>query len=236
MACELKLALERCIETTPKTSTPLADATIRGCQLALGWMRDNSKRFEMFASTLLSHLNSCFKHRTGGRIDSQAAREKMWTKFQAVRTSPEFKSLWESFFLEAGVTAPVPAVMYQSVSDKLFQYCIQQYCPLPTTLPFQSDSGSQQLTYEEENALRYAAGYVLKSVRKKASMQKALQQAIDTIAQNGSIDDTMSTEWLCLVDRGGLVNISDDLYCVFLAIELEVRKHFKVEKAHLQYP
>ena len=77
MACELKLTLERCIKTTPKTSTPLADAIIRGCQLALGWIQDNSKCFEMFASTLLSHLNSCFKHRTGGRIDSQAAREKM---------------------------------------------------------------------------------------------------------------------------------------------------------------
>lgn len=112
-------------------------------------------------------------------------------------------------------------------------------------LSLPSDSGNQQLTYEEEIALRYAARYVLKSVHKKADqsvsrnseapMHKALQQAIDTIAQNGSIDDTMSTEWLRLVNRGGLVNISDDLYYVFLAIELEVRKNFKIEKAHLQY-
>ena len=82
MASKLRLALQRCIETTSKMSTPLADATIQGCQLALSWMTDNSERFEMFASILLAHLNSCFKDRTSARIDSQAAREKMWNKFR----------------------------------------------------------------------------------------------------------------------------------------------------------
>ena len=66
-----------------------------------------------------------------------------------------------------------------------------------------------------------------KSASRASPRQKALQQSIDTVAQNGDIDDTMSTEWLCLVDRGGLVNISDDLYYIFVAIELEVRKYLK---------
>ena len=41
----------------------------------------------------------------------------------------------------------------------------------------------------------------------------------------------MSCEWMAIVDRGGLIHISDDLFRVFIAIELEICRHFRVENA-----
>ena len=41
----------------------------------------------------------------------------------------------------------------------------------------------------------------------------------------------MSCEWMAIVDRGGLIHISDDFFRVFIAIELEIHKHFRVENA-----
>ena len=40
-----------------------------------------------------------------------------------------------------------------------------------------------------------------------------------------------SCEWMAIVDRGGLIHINDDLYRVFVAIELHIRKFFKIENA-----
>ena len=40
-----------------------------------------------------------------------------------------------------------------------------------------------------------------------------------------------SCEWMALVDRGGLIHISDDLYQVFIAIEVHIRRFFRVENA-----
>ena len=45
---------------------------------------------------------------------------------------------------------------------------------------------------------------------------------IDSLAQNYDVGDDVSSEWSTLVNRGGLIHISDDLYRVFIAIELEV--------------
>ena len=41
----------------------------------------------------------------------------------------------------------------------------------------------------------------------------------------------MSCEWMAIVDRGGLIHISDHLFRVFIAIELEICRHFRVENA-----
>ena len=43
------------------------------------------------------------------------------------------------------------------------------------------------------------------------------------------MNEDLSCEWVDAVDRGGLIHISDNLYLVFVSIELEVR-FFRVEK------
>ena len=58
-----------------------------------------------------------------------------------------------------------------------------------------------------------------------------LIEIIHALAQDSEVEDDLSSDWLSLVDRGGLIHISDDLYRVFVAVELEIRKFFRIEKA-----
>ena len=154
----------------------------------------------------------------------------MWAAYHSIRVSEEFVSLWKVFLQESGSNAK--PILYQTVTDKLFAKCIQFHCCIAPHGP-----ETENLTYEEESAVRYAAGYVLRATRKKIlksahPKKNEMIELIDELAQSSDIDDDLSCNWLSLVDRGGLIHISDDLYQVFVAVELEVRSFFRIEKAH----
>ena len=42
-----------------------------------------------------------------------------------------------------------------------------------------------------------------------------------------------SEEWTDLVDRGGLVHLSDDIFLIFAAMEAVVKTHFKIDNPSL---
>ena len=60
---------------------------------------------------------------------------------------------------------------------------------------------------------------------------------MDTLLQNDDrdYDDNLehdtSCEWMAIVDRGGPIHISNDLFRVFVVIEHGIRRHFRVENA-----
>lgn len=234
----LQQALREALDASiPKTSSPLAVASRRAAEDLLRWvtLESNAAISERFTTSVIELLDKAFQ-RTAA-VNSQAAREKMWAKYHSVRNSEEFVSLWTAILQESGVCA-IP-ICYQTVTDKLFEKRIQFHCPVATPSVLESEE-DVTLTYEEENAIRYAAGYVLRSVRKKVmksqhANKENIVETIDSLAQNCDVDDDdVSSEWVTLVDRGGLIHISDDLYRVFVAIELEVRKFFRVDKAQAQ--
>ena len=76
-----------------------------------------------------------------------------------------------------------------------------------------------------------------KKILKSAYPQKEqLSDIVEVLLQNDDQDqddsaEHMSCEWMAIVDRGGLIHISDDLFRVFIAIELEICRHFRVENA-----
>ena len=78
-----------------------------------------------------------------------------------------------------------------------------------------------------------------KKILKSAYPQKEqLSDIVEVVLQNVDQDqddsaEHMSYEWMAIVDRGGLIHISDNLFCVFIAIELEIHRHFRVENAFI---
>ena len=229
----LQQALQEALDgSIPKTASPLATASRTAAEGLLAWIatEGNSVRAELFTTSVMELLDKAFRQTVP--VQSQAARERMWATYHNIRVSKEFASLWETFLQECGLC--VIPIFYQSVTDKLFEKRIEFHCPVAATGPESECDGT--LTYEEENAIRYAAGYVLRSARKKilksAQPKKDnLIEIIDALAQNSDVEDKFSSDWLSLVDRGGLIHISDDLYRVFVAVEMEIRKFFKIEKA-----
>ena len=82
------------------------------------------------------------------------------------------------------------------------------------------------LTYEEEeNAIRYMAGYVVRSLQKMADEVKML---IET--DKKCIQESSSTDWINIIDRGGLIHVTDECYQLFLAIEHAIHRELKTEK------
>ena len=53
-------------------------------------------------------------------------------------------------------------------------------------------------------------------------------EAIDALLSDGDVEENhLSSSWMAVVDRSGLLHISDDLY---RAMELEIQKHLRINK------
>ena len=74
------------------------------------------------------------------------------------------------------------------------------------------------VTFEEENAVRYVGGYIL-WVLKKQTLDSDVVRILD-----------MDT-WVGVVDRGGLVVITEEAYQLFYVIESYIRRYLTVSNA-----
>ena len=82
------------------------------------------------------------------------------------------------------------------------------------------------LTFEEENAVRYVGGYVLR-VLKKQILDSDVTKILDEFVEENKENQDANT-WVAVVDRGGLVVITEEAYQLFYAIETCVRRYLKV--------
>ena len=77
--------------------------------------------------------------------------------------------------------------------------------------------------------MRYAAGYVPRSLNKKLAKsahphKKDLLLCLpNSLAQEEDLDDD-SSDWISAIDRGGLTKVNNDTYQLFVAMEMELRK------------
>lgn len=76
-------------------------------------------------------------------------QDKLWKKYHSLTSSSSFTTSWEHFMTECNL--PVEPMVYQHVTDELFDMLIKIYVtPLVTC----ADLQCQNLTYETENAVR----------------------------------------------------------------------------------
>lgn len=91
------------------------------------------------------------------------------------------------------------------------------------------ESPSRPLTHEEQNALRYVAGYVIRKLRERlevGSHPKKNDMILLLMECAGDeLDEDCGTErWMNMIDRGGLWHINDQTYSIFVIMEEEVRQ------------
>lgn len=112
------------------------------------------------------------------------------------------------------VTKPL---FYQHFTLELFE---QLLCEKLQSSNESVDDQSISISYEEENAIRYMAGYVIRKLNKK-------QDSVDCLIEKNkdSMAETSSSEWVNLIDRGGLVHVTKECFQLFLSIESITRHH-----------
>ena len=90
----------------------------------------------------------------------------MWEHFFKLRSSEQFKTKWRVFLKENIGCCEACPIFFQFVTDYIMERLIKQNYPVHLdTSPSEMEAAS--LTYEEVNALRYTAGYVIRSLQKK---------------------------------------------------------------------
>ena len=109
--------------------------------------------------------------------------------------------------------------------DCVFDALIKHYYQVDVHKKEQFDIS---LTYEEQNALCYTSGYVVKAVLKKLrrSVNPVKNKMIQYLQELITRDDNKrdSEDWTALVGRGGLTHVGDMTYGFFESMELEVKK------------
>jgi hypothetical protein len=108
-------------------------------------------------------------------------------------------------------------VLWQCVADKLIEALLDE--EMTTSQPKSMERC--RLTMVEENAIRYAGGFVIRKLLKKNEDLQCLKCLLEDSASITDSDSFLEYTklWLKTTDRGGLCHISDT--CFELLIEIE---------------
>ena len=150
--------------------------------------------------------------------------------FFKFRVSSEFRKQWQDLMSQS-LTEPVPHILYQRLADILFKKSLEER----VTVLNAQECDIEPLTRIEENALRYAAGYVCKNVArklKKSSLsikeKEDIIHCMDQLKDDGQSETQCdSSIWIDAIDRGGLWRVNDTVFPVFYAMEEDVRRNIK---------
>eukprot|EP00731_Ephydatia_muelleri_P034934 Em0087g3a len=229
----LKNAIENVlIDDGFKIQTPSSRSAVEDARKLLHWfsLPDSKDVICEFSERLVSDVDKCFnppkKVKKSGCM-LQRKREVMWSSFHQLTTSEEFVKNWEKFLTDSINAFPHP-IFYQYVTE-----CILK-AKIKIIFPISAHSVNDQLgtlSYQQKNALRYAAGYLPRAIRKKIgkSSNPAKQQLIlcldDMLLTDA--EDHESEDWIRLVDRGGLNHVSNAMYMAIVSMELEVQKQLQ---------
>ena len=206
----------------------------------------SQQTFDEFATELLDVLQTTFDETSGGTGSIQ--RERLWQSFHHVRISNDkVIGLWEKLLRSLKVT--IDPIVQQYVVQKLYEDIISKsrYCCTNPSAIAAASSVINNITPDEENVVRYAAGYVpmvlMKKHQKNASDKSAsFVECLSTMAINGEESTLLdyTTHWIAKVNRGGLFEVNDTTYLLFREIEMNLRGQLlktlqpSISTAHVQ--
>ncbi len=217
----------------------LASAAQKTAKKVQAWCRNpaSQQALTAFSTKLVTQLESAF---TSTATKFQARKEKMWGNYHTIRASDKFSSGWKQFLQESPGCEACP-IFYQYITDKIFKRLIEIRYPVASESGHHTSTASDTLLYGEANALRYAAGYVCRAVRKSimskgGTSRKELLLCLDELLddEEGGEDDSCcpgTSDWTELINRGGLLRVTDEAFTVFHAVEQVVRQHFRKDQA-----
>ena len=190
----------------------------------------NKPLLEEFCKHLVQFLRGCLP-----QVSSQSGREKMWLQYHTIRTSKDYFILWNNF-LTKSIRAGLTPIFFQFITDTMFKKLVKESYPVEHTPSSSGEAAAaataaaapESLTYEEQNVIRYTAGYVPRALKKKLeksgykNKKQLILCLIDLLESDGGIYDE-SQDWVKLVNRGGLIQVSSVLFLLLSAMEQEVK-------------
>ena len=128
----------------------------------LEWTSSNKEVTFQYCQTMITDLRQCLKHPR--KVKCRTLRERMWEKYYKFRSSENFKKNWGTF-LQKSIGMQACPIFYQFVTEKIMEHLISDH--FRQTSEEDEKETPLVLDYEESNAVRYTAGYVIRSLLKK---------------------------------------------------------------------
>lgn len=193
-------------------------------------MEVNFEAFSVFERKLIDSIGECircsmYKRKRYSSTCKALNRRRFWINYHKIISSSGMKEIWKNFLMSS-VQAKPCAIMEQ--------YIMQVLCDKQLMIAYPSSEASpavvDELTYNEESTLRYAAGYVVMSVKKDLIKKKDTRflGSIDLLKSSND-ELTYSSAWVNKVDRGGLTHVSQECYKFFYSVEMAIREYFHAE-------
>ena len=188
----------------------------------------NMDKFDSFAEKLLDVLKSSVDATSHPKTSRALLhfRERMWTNYTVLRCTT-LPSIWSEFVESVGCGSIADPLLYELVSHTVFEGIVKETYAAQRKIPC---SFPAVLCKEEENIIRYVCGFVAMKLSHRFRKQQGEKAAIfvECLA-NMSVEGPESSlldytkEWMARINRGGLFDISDEGYSLFVAIELALR-------------
>ena len=199
--------------------------TLPECQLSRCWIGPVRMIMQQSSRHLLLELPPNWTRHLIGEVTDHNSRGR-----KCGQNSSEFVLQWSSF-ATSSVGEPISPVLSQHLTSIMFKEMIKQQFPLKTSASANDDL--PPLSVAEQNALRYAAGYVCRNIRKKVERsssplkEELVLSIMDLLDNDDDATEENFEDWLNLVDRGGLWRVNDTMYMVFQSMEEVARAHLR---------
>ena len=186
-------------------------------------------KFDEFAQSILQTIEKSVRTSISSATSIRAKcvlREKLWSNFHQLRVV-ELESIWKDFFKKAEEERFDP-IVEQHVNQSLFKDLVKSHAPAPPSIGVSVSPPT--LSPDEENVIRYAAGYVPMKLMKryeKQSSKVAVEyvECLSSMAVNGdeSSLEAYTLEWSRKLNRGGLFEVNDETYRFFREVEVKMQ-------------
>ena len=212
-----------------------AKAALQVATNALQWTKENEDEAAHFEIVIVGKLNEIIDKSSRKRRRSKQrrlSRQQLWSKYQCFIISTTFRELWADFLSKTIKEGAQSALVTQYVTRKLVDKLLLEQFPLPAS---SSVEEADELSYIEENALRYIAGYVVRVLEARIKdghhpLSESLLRGLSELVGDDDYEDH-SSDWLRSIDRGGLIHVNQNAYRFFYSVEMEIRRSLAEDEA-----
>ena len=155
-------------------------------------------------------------------------KERLWRNFHKLTSSGDFTLKWSTFLEQLHLNDE--PLFYQTLTDELFNQLLKKRLTAVQDEGGNEDFRCAELTFEEESAVRYVGGYVVRKLREQPNCVKFIPLLNEMVCEDSQNENSLSASWTNAIDRGGLVKITHEANQIFLAIECCVRRYLNVKK------
>ena len=192
--------------------------------------KEPSRECILFANKLVDQIKSL--------IDKRKAvnKEKILTDFHKLRCSQCFENGWKSFL--DTVKIQCNPLFYQHFTQEVFEKLLKLKLNPASESFCEEEVYTARLTSDEENAVRFVSGYVLRKIQDALKLPDD-QLVLDVLTQllikshapvASDPSCGSSEQWTNRIDRGGLTHVTDQAFECFYAIEYCIRRHLRLDK------